>query len=69
MRKTFEIKAVYEDDLGPMMRKLDMWDSFKAGTLKCICGAKITDENLAAFKKIQGKVWPLHSIVCTDSNP
>lgn len=64
----FTINAVHEDDLEGMMRGLGMWDAFKAGTLKCVCGVTITDDNLSAFKKIQGKVWPLHSVVCTESN-
>lgn len=59
----FTINAVHEDDLEGIMRGLGMWDSFNAGTLKCFCGETITDENLTAFKKIDGKVYPLHSIL------
>jgi len=55
-QKTIKIKAVCEDDLKGFMKKIGLWKDYKKGKLKCgICGAKICNENLAAFKPINNE--------------
>lgn len=63
-QKKITINAVHESDLESFMKKFGLYDDYKSGKLKCICGKTITDENLTAFKPINGKPYALCSIIC-----
>lgn len=56
-KNTITIKAVHDDDLKPVLKKLGLWEGVKQGTLKCLsCGKAITYDNIGGLKKVKGEV-------------
>jgi hypothetical protein len=68
-KEKITINAIHEQDLEGFMRELGLWEDYKAGTLKCLCGKTITEENLSGFVPKNGKPYALHSILCKDNQP
>lgn len=59
-----EILAVHERKLKEFLEKLNMWEPFSKGELKCAnCGAKISKENLAFIVPCGDKILACCSIL------
>lgn len=65
MNDKITINAMMEDDMFAWMYKNGYWDDLIARKITCDCGEVITEENLTALKKIDGKMHFYHSIICT----
>lgn len=70
MKDKFTINAMMADDMEVMMKRSGDYQLMLDGKLACPCGEAITDENLTAVKKIDGKMVYYHNILCaTDDSP
>ena len=64
-KETITINAMMEDDMKKFLKKNGYWGALKNGYIKCPCGEVITEENLTAMKKKEGKIIFYHNIICS----
>lgn len=55
--KNNEMKAVHDDDLGNLLKSLNMYDLVEGGKKKCLfCGGTITFDNIDSIVPHEGMV-------------
>jgi len=65
MSKKHTIHAFHEDDTEKLFKKLEIWDDFTSGKMKClICDEVLTFENLGALVPYKNEVCGACSPLC-----
>ena len=68
-KETVTINAMMEDDLFKWFKSNGYMGALENGDLKCpACETTITKDNLAAMKKVDGKMKFYCNIICSTNN-